>query len=57
MNAIQEDFYNEIVRTLTWYEHPEENPFGDADVTEDMMYRLLVSIQNMLDSGELKFIK
>lgn len=55
MDAKHENFYNEIVRTLTWYEHPEENPFGDENVTEDSMYQLLVSIQNMLDSGELKF--
>lgn len=55
MNEKHADFYNRVVRTLTWYEHPEENPFGDANVTEDMMYQLLVELQNYMDSGELEF--
>ena len=40
---IREDIYNEICRTLTDYENPEE---GLDCVTESDLYSLLVKIQN-----------
>ena len=43
------ELYDEICKVLTWYEHPEEYPFGledfDKHISEDM-YDLLVRVQN-----------
>ena len=46
-----QELYDEICRVLTWYEHPDEYPFGEADFNRhisDQMYKVLVRVQNEL---------
>lgn len=51
------DLYDSICKTLTWYEHPEEYPFGEDALKEDiteLMYDLLVKVQNeILEQNEM----
>ena len=42
---LDEELYDEICKVLTWYEHKEEYPFEDKDVS-DLMYELLVRVIN-----------
>lgn len=43
--------YDDICLALTWYEHPEEYPFGMDDFNRHIskeFYNLLVKVQNKL---------
>jgi hypothetical protein len=43
------ELHDEICKVLTWYEHPNEYPFGKEALDEDikeLMYKLLVKIDN-----------
>lgn len=46
--------HDEICKVLTWYEHPDEYPFGEKalkkDITE-IMYNLLVKIDNQITNN------
>lgn len=47
----QKELYDEICRVLTWYEHPEDYPFGKKALKEDiseLLYKTLVKVQNNL---------
>lgn len=52
--TMDKDLYQEIVRTLTDYEHPEDAGLTKEDATEQL-YFTLVKVQNALDSGEIRF--
>lgn len=44
-----QDLYDSICNVLTWYEHPEEYPFGEDDFNRHIseeMYNVLVRVQN-----------
>lgn len=57
MAETDRDFYDSICKVLTWYEHPEEYPFGEDVFKEDapeLMYDLLVKVQNkILEQNEM----
>ncbi len=56
MKTNLEDLYNEVSRVLTWYENPEDYPFGDDEFNEHIaeeMYNVLVKVQNMMAEEEL----
>lgn len=43
------ELYDEICKVLTWYEHPEEYPWGEDDFNRNIseeMYDVLVRVQN-----------
>lgn len=46
-----QELYDEICKVLTWYEHPDEYPFGkdlfENNIAEEM-YTVLVKVQNSL---------
>ena len=43
------DLYDKICKVLTWYEHPEESPLDEKEVSEEM-YSTLVEVQNAMCS-------
>lgn len=49
-----EELYDQISRVLTWFEHPEEYPFGEEECKKDiaeLMHNVLVKVQRrMLDT-------
>lgn len=44
-----QEIYDEVCKVLTWYDHPEEYPFGEdlfnKHIAEEM-YGVLVRVQN-----------
>ena len=52
MNPKEETIYNEIVRVLTNYEHPEDSGLTKEECAEDI-YFTLVKVQNAIDNGDL----
>ena len=44
-----QELYDEICRVMTWYEHPEEYPFGEDDFNRNIsheMYEVLLKVLN-----------
>lgn len=44
-----QELYDEICRVMTWYEHPEEYPFGENDFDRHIskeMYEVLLKVLN-----------
>ena len=44
-----QELYDEICRVLTWWENPDEYPFGENDFNRHIseeMYSVLVRVQN-----------
>ena len=41
--------YEKISQVITWYEHPEEDPFNGENITEEM-YNTLVEVQNWMSN-------
>lgn len=48
------DFYDEISRVLTNFEHPEETGDEMGDLVSDL-YDTLVKVQNYMADGTLKY--
>ena len=49
---MNEEMYDEICKVLTWYEHPEEYPFGKEECEKEineMMYGLLVKVADSFE--------
>lgn len=47
----QSNLYDTICQVLTWYEHPEEYPFGEEEFNRHIseeMYKVLCRVQNEL---------
>ena len=45
------ELYNKIVRTLTYAEHPEEDPFNGENIKEELI-DVLTDVQNwMCENG------
>jgi hypothetical protein len=49
MFETKRDIYEELVGVLTAYEHPEDDEDYDDTDWEDVLYRMLVKIQNRWD--------
>lgn len=52
---IDKELHDEICKVLTWYEHPEEYPFGEDALKEDitkMFYDLLVKADRELSNKD-----
>ena len=41
------ELYDKICKVLTWYEHPEESPLDEKEVSEEM-YSTLVEAHNAM---------
>ena len=51
------ELYDEICKILTWYEYPDEYPFGKEECGEDindMMYEMLVKVANTIESSNIE---
>jgi len=47
----KKELYDKICLAITWYEHPEEYPFGRANFNKHIseeFYKLLVEVQNKM---------
>lgn len=46
----KKELYDEICKVMTWYEHPEEYPFGEDDFNRNIaaeMYKTLLKVLNI----------
>lgn len=51
---LRKEFHDRICKVLTWYEHPEEYPFGENETERNAfigseMYDLLYELANKLE--------
>lgn len=42
---MDKELYDELCRALTWFEHPQECPFGEEEAAT-CLYEVAVKIQN-----------
>jgi len=50
-----QELYDRICEVLTWYENPQDYPFGDDDFNRHIseeMYNVLVEVQNEMFEQE-----
>lgn len=47
IKVMDRELYDKICKVLTWYEHPEESPLDEKEVSEEM-YSTLVEVQNAM---------
>ena len=47
IKVMDRELYDKICKVLTQYEHPEESPLGEKEVSEKM-YSTLVEVQNAM---------
>ncbi len=46
-----QELYDKVCKVLTWYEHPDEYPFGTKNFDKEIaseMYKTLAEVQNEL---------
>ena len=53
-NTERVDFFNEIVRVLTDYEHPQDSQLTEMEAA-NQLYDTLVKVQNAINGFELLF--
>ena len=44
-----QELYDKICNVLTWYEHPDECPYGKASI-HDLMYETLIEVEQYLNN-------
>ena len=47
IKVMDRELYDKTCKVLTWYEHPEESPLDEKEVSEKM-YSTLVEVQNAM---------